>query len=235
MIKALFFDVFGTLVDWRSSIINCGRKLNVAVAEDFNWELFAIKWRLKYNPILQKVNSKKLKWSILDDLHEQTLNDLIEEMQIDFLNKKHRFVLIKAWHNLATWPDSKSALKTLQHKYITATLSNANLSLQRNLLKNTELEFDFIFSAEHFKKYKPAKEVYLGAASYLNLNPKNCALVASHKNDLYAASNLGFFTIFINRYNEYGNFKKMFLEKKFNADITLANLNDLNKKMMDYN
>ena len=235
MIKALFFDVFGTLVDWRSSIKNCGENLNVVKKEDFSWELFAIKWRLKYSPILQAVNDKKLKWNILDELHKQTLDELIKDMKIKFLKESHCKILINCWHNLEGWADSSSSLSTLKNKFTTATLSNANISLQKKLLKNANFEFDFIFSAEHFKKYKPAKEVYLGAATYLNFKPKNCALVASHKNDLYAASKLGFYTIFIKRNNEYGNYKDLFKERKFKADITVESLNKLEHQLVNFN
>ncbi len=231
MIKVLFFDIFGTLVDWRSSITECGQNLGVIEKEKFNWELFTINWRLKYNPILKKVNNKKLKWNVLDELHKQTLDELIQEMQINFLKKKHRETLIDEWHKLKAWGDSSKSLRFLKNKFITATLSNANVSLQRKLLKNTKMEFDFIFSAEHFKKYKPAREVYLGAADYLNLKPKNCALVASHKNDLYAASECGFLTIFVQRNNEYGNYKSLFLEREFKADLQLDTLVNLEEKL----
>ncbi len=235
MIKVLFFDIFGTLVDWRSSIKNCGENLNVVKKEDFNWELFAINWRLKYNPILQDVNNKKLKWDILDELHKQTLDELIKDMKIKFLNENHRKILINCWHNLKGWSDSSSSLNILKNKFTTATLSNANISLQKKLLKNANFEFDFIFSAEHFKKYKPAKEVYLGAVTYINLKPKDCALVASHKNDLYAASKLGFYTIFVQRNNEYGNYKHLFKERNFQADITVQSLRYLEDELVNFN
>ena len=234
MIKAIFFDMFGTLVDWRGSIIDIAKKLKVRSFENINWELFVIRWRLKYNPVLNKVNRNILEWNLLDVLHRKTLDEVIKEMKIESLSEKDCEILVNSWHKLKGWKDSKEGLKSLKNKYATATLSNANVNLQKDLIKENGFEFDFLFSAEHFRKYKPAIEVYTGAASYLNLETGNCALVASHKNDLYAAAKLGFKTIFIERQQEYGNYKHLFKENNFEADIKLLSLNNIEMELKKF-
>ena len=208
MIKALFFDLFGTVFDWRSSIIAHAKLIKLSKNIKVDWEKLVISWRLKYQPIMEKVNKKKIPWKTLDELHDITLNEVCNEMKISFLTQKDKKKLIMLWHKLNPWNDSCEAINKLSESYITSSLSNGNILLQENLIENAKLKFDFIFSAEHFKKYKPEKVVYLGAANYLNLLPGECALVASHKSDLLAASKLGFNTIFINRKNEYGSYKK---------------------------
>ena len=218
MIKALFFDLFGTVVDWRGSIINQLKKSKLSKKFQIDWEQFAVSWRLRYQPILRKVNNNVYKWKILDELHEMTLKEVCNDMNIYGLTNQEKGYLIKLWHNLEPWNDSCLGIKKLNKYYITATLSNGNIALQKSLLENAKLKFEFIFSAEHFKKYKPAKIVYLGAVDYLNLKPKECALVASHKSDLSAASKLGLKTIYIERLNEYGKYKSLFKEIDFKAD-----------------
>ena len=113
-------------------------------------------------------------------------------------------------------------------------MSNGNILLQKNLIKNAKLNFDFIFSAEHFKKYKPEKIVYLGATNFLNITPRDCALVASHKSDLLAAAKVGLRTIFINRANEYGRYKSKFKEASFNADINVNSLIEISGEIEKY-
>ena len=231
MIKALFFDLFGTVVDWRSSIVAQAKLIKFSQNIKVDWEKLVINWRLKYQPIMEKVNKKKIPWKTLDELHEITLNEVCNEMNIRFLTDTDKKKLIMFWHKLDPWSDSCEAIKKLSENYITASLSNGNIILQKNLIKNAKLNFDFIFSAEHFKKYKPEKTVYLGAANYLNLLPEDCALVASHKSDLLAASKLGFKTIFINRANEYGIYKNKFKEVTFNAEIIVNSLMEVSNKI----
>ena len=113
MIKAIFFDMFGTLVDWRGSIIDIAKKLKVRSFENINWELFVIKWRLKYNPILNKVNRNILEWNLLDVLHRKTLDEVIKEMKIESLSEKDCEILVNSWHKLKGWKDSKEGLKSL--------------------------------------------------------------------------------------------------------------------------
>lgn len=232
--KAIFFDIFGTLVDWRSSIIDGSKKLDFFNKRTSELEEFVINWRKEYQPILNKVNDNTLPWKILDELHEYTLEKVLKKMGYYKIGKKEKKYLVMLWHKIKPWHDSCRAINQLNKNYITASLSNGNILLQKNLFNYTNLNFDFIFSAEHFKKYKPNKLVYLGAAEMLNLSVDQCVLVASHKNDLYAASQLGMRTIYINRKEEYGSFKRDFKVKKFIADLeisTLKNITNSIKKM----
>ncbi len=234
--KALFFDIFGTLVDWRSSIIKGSQKLEVFKNRIYDLEEFVISWRKEYQPILNKVNNKSISWKTLDELHEMTLEKVLKKMKFYKLSKKEKKYLIMLWHKLDPWNDSIVGLNELNKYFITASLSNGNIRLQKNLFNYAKLKFDFLFSAEHFKKYKPNKIVYIGAARMLNLKPDECALVASHKNDLYAASKLGMRTVFIKREDEYGSFKYKFIEKKFKPDLEVSCLKHLiiNKKKLNH-
>ena len=148
-------------------------------------------------------------------------------MNLDKVSKKDKKYLVMLWHKIKPWDDSCIAINQLNKNYITASLSNGNILLQKNLFNYTSLNFDFMFSAEHFKKYKPNKIVYLGAANMLNLNVDECVLVASHKNDLYAANRIGMKTIYINRKDEYGSFKNDFKEIKFSADLEISSLKNI--------
>ena len=228
MTKAIFFDIFGTLVDWRGTLIKNLRKSRVFDGYDDSFiELLVINWRLEYQPILNKVNKKKIPWMILDDLHLISFNNILKKMSIDHVTENQKKDLVFLWHKLYPWKDSVKSLNVLQKKYVTCSLSNGNINLQKNLFKYAGLNFNFIFSAEHFKKYKPHPSVYLGAASNLGVNPKDCFLVASHKSDLQAANKLGFNTILINRENEYGKFSNKFKKTLFEPNISVNSLEDL--------
>ena len=229
MIKALFFDLFGTVVDWRGSIIEQLKKSKLSKNIKVDWDEFAINWRLKYQPILERVNKNQVEWKVLDELHEITLKEVCYEMNISSIMVEEKEFLIKLWHNLQPWEDSCLGIDQLNKNYITATLSNGNIALQKNLIENAKLNFDFIFSAEHFKKYKPDKIVYLGSVEFLNLKPADCALVASHKSDLLAASKLGLKTIFVNRPNEYGRYKCKFEDIKYEANHEVNKITEISK------
>ena len=232
--KAIFFDIFGTVVDWRSSIVFKAKKLGVFNNKIPAIEKFVIMWRKEYQPILNKVNKSLIDWKTLDELHGITLDELCKKMKITEIKKKEKKYLINQWHKLEPWSDSCEGLNELSKEYLTASLSNGNIKLQKNLIRHAKLKFDFIFSAEHFKKYKPHKKVYLGATEMLNFHPNQCALVASHKNDLLAASKIGMKTIFINRKDEYGKFKGEFKETNFNPDIKVSKITDISKEIKSY-
>ena len=225
--KAIFFDIFGTVVDWRTSVVDGFKKLDFFNQRISEIEELVINWRKEYQPILNKVNNNTLPWKTLDELHEYTLEKVLKNMGFYKIGKKDKKYLVMLWHKIKPWDDSCMAINQLNKNYITASLSNSNILLQKNLFNYAKLNFDFIFSAEHFKKYKPNKLVYLGAASMLNLNIDECVLVASHKNDLYAANRIGMKTIYINRKDEYGSFKNDFKEKKFSADLEISSLENI--------
>jgi 2-haloacid dehalogenase len=232
MTKAIFFDIFGTLVDWRTSLIKNIKKSAVLDKDDSFIELLVINWRLEYQPILNKVNNKKIPWMLLDDLHLISLKNVLKKMHIYHLTENQKKELVLLWHKLKPWKDTIKGLTHLEKKFITCSLSNGNINLQKNLFRYANLNFNFIFSAESFRKYKPDSSVYLGAASNLGLDPRVCFLVASHKNDLVAADKAGFKTIFIRRESEYGNYSEKFKEQSFEANLSISSLEDLQELLI---
>ena len=203
-VKALTFDVFGTVVDWLSSIIREGQLLSEAKGLDVDWAAFADRWRAGYGPSMTRVRSGELPWMKLDALHRLVLDDLIEEFELQNLTPAEVDEFNRAWHRLLPWPDSVPGLNRLRSRYIVATLSNGNISLLINMAKNAGLPWDCVLSAELSRHYKLDKEVYETAAELLDLPPENIMMVAAHKRDLEAASGVGFKTAFVPRPLERG-------------------------------
>ena len=155
MVKAIFFDIFGTLVDWRTLLIENIESSGV-IKEKYSFlEELVINWRLEYQPILNKVNKDFIPWMLLDQLHLISLNNILKNMHINYLSDNEKKKLVFFWHKLKPWEDSVNGLKSLGEKYITSSLSNGNIELQKNLFKYANLDFNFIISAENFKRYKP--------------------------------------------------------------------------------
>lgn len=202
--KALLFDVFGTVVDWRRSIIEEGELFNRARGTNVDWTRFADRWRGMYQPAMEKVRSGARSWTVLDTLHRESLETLIDEFGLQELNERERDHLNRVWHRLNPWPDSVAGLTRLKKKFIIASLSNGNVSLLVNMAKHAELPWDVILGAEVAGCYKPRPEAYLAAARLLDLAPDECMMVAAHNDDLAAAGELGFRTAFVTRPTEYG-------------------------------
>jgi 2-haloacid dehalogenase len=203
-IKALVFDVFGTVVDWRGSLIREGRALGQRKNINIDWIAFADAWRGGYRPAMDKVRKGKLPWMNIDALHRLILDDLLKEFGIRGLTATEKDDLNRAWHRLKPWADSVRGLKRLKQKFIISTLSNGNVALLTNMAKNAGLPWDCIISAELFQHYKPDREAYLGAAKMLGLKPAEVMLVAAHKDDLQAAKRCGLKSAFITRPKEFG-------------------------------
>ena len=203
-IKALTFDVFGTVVDWRSSITCEGRRLGEARDIDVDWSKFADDWRAGYGPSMNRVRKGELPWTNIDVLHRMVLVELLEKHGITGLTEEEKDDFNKAWHRLTPWPDSVSGLTRLKKRFILATLSNGNVALLTNMAKNAGLPWDCILSAELFKHYKPDPEAYQGAASLLGLEPGEVMMVAAHQNDLRSAQKAGLKAAFVPRPDEFG-------------------------------
>lgn len=203
-VKALGFDVFGTVVDWRSSIIREGQALGRAKGLDVDWEAFTDAWRGLYQPALEKVRSGAMPWTRLDDLHRMSLDRLLEDFKIKGLSAAEVEHLNRVWHRLDPWPDSVPGITRLRKKYVLATLSNGNIALMVNMAKRAGLPWDAILGAEPARAYKPQPEAYLRTADFLGLRPDECMLVAAHNADLAAAARVGFRTAFVRRPTEYG-------------------------------
>jgi 2-haloacid dehalogenase len=204
-VKALVFDTFGTVVDWRSSVISEGMAWGKAKGLNINWVDFADRWRLGYGPTMDKVRKSEIPWTRLDDLHRMILDGLLKEFKIDGLTEEEKVEWSYVWRRLKPWPDSVEGLTRLKRKYMIAPLSNGNIALMTNLAKFGSLPWDAILGAELARHYKPDRDVYISAYYYLDLKPEEVMMCAAHVSDLQAARNSGLRTGFIYRPDEYGN------------------------------
>jgi 2-haloacid dehalogenase len=198
-VKALVFDTFGTVVDYRSSIIAEGQALSRAKGLTVDWEKFADAWRAGYAPALNRVRTGELPWTRLDTLHRMMLDKVLVDFGVRGLSDNEIDQLNSVWHRLTPWPDAVSGLTRLKKKFIIGPLSNGNVRLMTDMAKHAGLPWDVILGAELARHYKPDKEVYLTAADLLNLKPLEIMMVAAHQDDLRAAKGLGFRTAFVPR------------------------------------
>lgn len=204
-IKALTFDVFGTVVDWHGSVAREVRALAAKKGLRLNAVKFTRAWRAGYKPAMDRVRSGDLPWTKIDVLHRMILDDVLAQFRAAHaLTEAEKVELNLVWHRLKPWPDTVRGLKRLKKRYIIATLSNGNTGLLVNMAKNAELPWDCVFSSETFHHYKPDPETYLGAADLLDVKPEEVMMVASHKHDLRAAAKHGLKTAFIKRPHELG-------------------------------
>ncbi|HEY6822324.1 MAG TPA: haloacid dehalogenase type II [Burkholderiales bacterium] len=204
MIKALAFDVFGTVVDWRGSLIREGELLAKRKGVKADWAAFADAWRAGYHPAMDRVRKGELPWTHIDRLHRMILDDIAPRFGLGGLSDEELQELNRAWHRLTPWPDAVPGLNRLRGRYVLATLSNGNVSLLVDMAKNAGLPWDCVLSSELFGHYKPDPEVYRGAAQLLNLAPDEVMMVAAHPPDLKAAHKCGLKTAYVPRPLEYG-------------------------------
>lgn len=204
-IKALTFDVFGTVVDWRTSVAREAdaffKKHGIAGIDGIE---FAMEWRKLYQPAMTRVRSGEIPFAKLDVLHRMNLDRLFERYGIGGISEEETDYLNRAWHRLDPWPDSVEGLTRLKKKFIIATQSNGNIALMVNMAKYAGLPWDVILGSEVVRHYKPCPDAYINCADALGLPPESCMMTAAHNNDLVAASQQGFRTAFILRPVEYG-------------------------------
>ncbi len=227
--KAILFDVFGTVVDWRKSIILELELFFKQKSLEVDCANIADLWRGEYVPSMDSVRKGEIEWKNLDELHFNSITKIFIELGIKGITKKEIKELIFAWHRLSPWPDSVEGLLALKENYIIGTLSNGNVSLLTNMAKYSGLSWDIIFSAEHFKHYKPDQEVYIGASKMLDIDPCQIMLVAAHNSDLFAAKNCGYLTTFLARTNEYGFKQKTDLYPLDFVDYSVNCIMDVSK------
>ena len=206
-VKALLFDVFGTVVDWRSGIANEVKKIANKNKIVINANDFADAWRAEYQPAMEEIRKGNRSFTILDILHMENLKKISSRFGLDKLSSNDFDLLVKAWHRLPGWPDSSEGLNKLKTKFIIATQSNGNIALMVNMAKYSNLNWDVILGAEVVGHYKPEPEAYLKACRALHLNPEECMMVAAHDDDLKAASLQGMKTGYVHRPYEYGKDK----------------------------
>lgn len=231
-VKALVFDVFGTVVDWRSSLIAEARELGARKGIAADWERLVDAWRAGYHPAMNRVRSGELPWTHLDALHRMTLDRLIEEQGIAGLDPADRDWLNFGWHRLKPWPDSVPGLTRLKQKYIIATLSNGNVQLLVEMGKHAGLPWDTILSAELVHRYKPDAATYHSAIEFLGMGePGAVMMVAAHNGDLVNAASHGMNTAFVPRLAEYGSHQSRDTAPEHDFTIVARDFLDLADKL----
>ena len=231
-VKALVFDVFGTVVDWRTSVAREGESLARRKGiTHVDWLEFADDWRAGYRPSMDRVRRGELPWTRIDDRHRMILDELLVKYSIESLTEDEKRAFNKAWHRLDPWPDSLSGLIRLKQRYIIATLSNGNVALLTNMAKYAGLPWDCILSAELIHHYKPDPEIYLMVADMLDLAPSEVMLTAAHKNDLKAARTQGLMTAFVPRPLEHGPKREIDTSTEEWIDVFADDIEDLAQKL----
>ncbi|MBV8211284.1 MAG: haloacid dehalogenase type II [Burkholderiaceae bacterium] len=205
-IRALLFDVFGTLVDWRGSIAREARELLSPRGICVDWEAFADAWRGEYQPSMEQVRSGRIPFSKLDDLHRRNLDIVLERLALgtNRVDEATRTELNLAWHRLDAWPDVAPGLALLRKRFRLAPCSNGNISLIADLARRNGFVWDAILGAEFARDYKPKPVVYLSSAAAFDCKPEQAMMVAAHSSDLAAAAAAGLRTAFVARPDEYG-------------------------------
>jgi len=203
-VRALFFDVFGTLVDWRSSVAREAERVLAPLGHSLDWPAFADAWRDEYQPGMEEVRSGRIPFSKLDVLHRRNLVRFIPRFGLTGLSDAVLDELTLAWHRLDAWPEVPAALTHLKRKFLIAPVSNGNISLMVDLARRNGLPWDAILGAEVAGDYKPKPRVYEAACAAFDLKPAQCMMVAAHSSDLAAAAASGLRTGHIARPNERG-------------------------------
>ena len=230
-IKALTFDVFGTVVDWRGSIAREGAALGQRLGIERDWNAFALAWRAKYQPAMERVRSGQTGFVRLDVLHRMNLDETLKEFDIGGLSEEETDSLNRAWHRLDPWPDSVEGLTRMKTNFILATLSNGNVALMVNMARRAGLPWDAILGAEVAGHYKPQPEAYLITADMLGLKPEECLMVAAHNGDLVAAGKTGFRCAFVSRPTEYAEDQTDDVRAENDYDYVADSFVDLAKQL----
>ncbi|MGB6795888.1 MAG: haloacid dehalogenase type II, partial [Xanthobacteraceae bacterium] len=203
-VKALFYDVFGTLTDFRSSIAREAETVLKPKGFALDWGRFADAWRGEYQPALEEVRTGRRAYCKLDILHRENLDTVLQRFGVTGLSEDERQTLNLGWHRLDAWPDVPEGLARLKKKFWLAPLSNGNISLMVDLARRNNFPWDAILGADIAQDFKPKPGVYLAAAAAFDLRPDECMLVAAHSNDLAAARAQGLRAAHLARPNEHG-------------------------------
>ena len=226
-IAAVLFDTFGTLVDWRGSLIRQLARFGAQRGLDADWEALTDAWRGAYRPSMDRVRSNAVRWTNLDELHRQSLQELVAAHRISGLSEGDLDTLSRLWHRLDPWPDSSAGLHRLKRRYIVGPLSNGTVALLTNLGKYADLPWDVVIGSDVTRHYKPDPEMYLGVCAYLALPPERVMLAAAHNDDLRAATALGLATGFFARPGEHGPHQSRDLAADGPWDVVARDVGDL--------
>ena len=232
-VRALTFDVFGTTVDHRGTIIAEGEALGRAKRISVDWAAFADAWRAGYKPAMHRVRTGELPWTTLDQLHRMMLEKLLSNFRIAGLSAEEVDEFNRVWHRLKPWPDAVAGLTRLKRRFIVAPLSNGNVALLTNMAKHAGLPWDCVLGCDLARHYKPDPEVYLMACELLNLPPSEIMMVAAHQDDLAAAQSVGFRTAFVTRPDEGPNGEppEAISTPTGSWDVVAGDFNDLASKL----
>lgn len=229
-VKALIFDVFGTVVDWRTCVARESKRILEPLGYKLDWIKFADAWRAEYQPAMEEVRAGKIPFSRLDVIHRRMLDRIRPKFALDNLEEPVLKELNLSWHRLDGWKDSSAGLKQLKKKFMIAPCSNGNISLMVDLARRNDFPWDAILGAEIAGDYKPKPKVYLASCEALGLEPQQVMMVAAHSNDLQAAGALGLRTGFVIRPDEFGpNTGEM--KAASPVDVTASSFLDLAKKL----
>jgi 2-haloacid dehalogenase len=223
--RALFFDVFGTCVDWRSTVIREGEALGRRRRLDgVDWAAVADDWRERYQPQLETVRSGARPWVDLDVLHREALDDVLAEHGLgrDAVPDEERAELTLVWHRLDPWPDTVEGLTRLKRRFVIAPNSNGHIALVLDMAKRAGLPWDVILGAELARAYKPQSEVYLRSVAAIGLEPGQVMMVAAHNSDIAGAQACGLCTAFVPRPTEHGPGQTTDLEPEHDPDVVAA-------------
>jgi 2-haloacid dehalogenase len=224
---AIVFDTFGTVVDWRSSLIADLTAFGQQRGVSADWAALVDAWRASYHPSMDRVRKGELPWTKLDGLHRAALDKLVADFGIKGLTEQDLVHMNLGWHRLKGWPDSVPGLTRLKKRFIIGPLSNGNVSLLLNMAKHAGLPWDMIFGSDLFGHFKPDPETYLGAAKLLDLEPGQVMMAAAHNGDLGNARRCGLMTAFFARPNEYGPNQKRDYAAEQEWDIVAKDIEDL--------
>jgi len=229
-VKALFFDVFGTLVDWRTSIARETEALLWPLGYSIDWLAFADAWRGEYQPAMAEIREGRAAFCKLDVLHRKNLDRILPRFNLESVPPNVLADLNLAWHRLDGWPDAGPGLVRLKRNFMIAPVSNGNISLMVALARRNGFPWDVILGSEIAGDFKPKPQVYFAACAALDLAPGQCMMVAAHSSDLAAAAACGLRTGFIARPNEYGSGKGSKAPKE-PVDVDAASVEDLAAKL----
>ena len=224
---AIVFDTFGSVVDWRSSLIEDLTEYGNERGIRADWAALVDAWRQAYHPSMQRVRTGELPWTKLDDLHRASLDRLVVEHGVANLTEDDLRHINKGWHRLLPWPDSVAGLTRLKQHFIIGPLSNGNVALLTNMAKFAGLPWDMVFGSDLFHHFKPDPEAYLGVGQLLDLPPGQVMLAAAHNSDLAAAQKQGLMTAFFPRPTEYGPLQSRDYAAEGDWDYVATDIEDL--------
>jgi 2-haloacid dehalogenase len=229
--KALFFDVFGTCVDWRTSVAREVEAVAKQAGVVVDGAAIADAWRAKYQPQMETVRSGHRPWVNLDVLHREALDEVVAGTVLANIDGKARDDLTRAWHRLDPWPDTVAGLTRMKRERIVAPNSNGHIALILNMARRVGLPWDVILGAETARAYKPLPEAYLRNVAAIGLEPDEVMMVAAHNSDLVAADACGLRTAFVRRPTEHGPSQTTDLEPEHDYDIVAHDFLDLAERL----